>query len=195
VQSRSFRDAAGDDVKNPAPDSRRRVLGVIGPGEHATPRDVADAFEVAALAARGGWVVLTGGRDLGVMDAASRGARSADGIAVGVLPGSDTRGASRALDMAIVTGFGEMRDQVVVLSSDAIVVCGMSEGTAAEAAFAIKAQKPIVFLRPAPHVRTFYEQLGGHQVRVAMTPEEAIVAVEAIVSADVSSPVHDPASQ
>jgi uncharacterized protein (TIGR00725 family) len=154
---------------------------VIGPGEHATPRDVADAFEVAALAARGGWVVLTGGRDLGVMDAASRGARSADGIAVGVLPDSDTRGASRAVDIAIVTGLGEMRDQVVVLSSDAIVVCGMSAGTAAEAAFAIKAQKPIVFFRPEQHVRTFYEQLGGEGVRVAMTPEEVLQVLATIV--------------
>jgi len=170
-------------MKNPASDSsRRRVLGVIGPGEQATPRDVADAFEVAAAAARAGWVVLTGGRDLGVMDAASRGARSADGITVGVLPGSDTRGASRAVDIAIVTGFGEMRDQVVVLSSDVIVVCGMSEGTAAEAAFAIKAQKPIVFLRPEPHVRTFYEELGGEEVHVAMTPEEVLDLIATVAA-------------
>jgi uncharacterized protein (TIGR00725 family) len=183
-------------VKVPAPDgSRRRVLGVIGPGEHATPRDVADAFEVAALAARAGWIVLTGGRDLGVMDAASRGARSADGIAIGVLPDSDTRGASRALDIAIVTGLGEMRDQVVVLSSDAIVVCGMSEGTAAEAALAIKAQKPIVFLRPAEHVRTFYEQLGGDVARMAMTPEEVVEMLGTVVGQRVGSQFQDPSSK
>jgi uncharacterized protein (TIGR00725 family) len=169
-------------VQSHGPDSHRRhVLGVIGPGEHATPRDVADAFEVAALAARAGWVVLTGGRDVGVMDAASRGARSADGIAVGVLPDSDAGAASRAVDIAIVTGLGEMRDQIVVLSSDAIVVCGMSPGTAAEAALAIKARKPVVLLRPEGPVQAFYERLGGDAVRVAATPEEALTALVEIV--------------
>jgi uncharacterized protein (TIGR00725 family) len=153
---------------------RRRVLGVIGPGEDATPRDVADAFEVAALAARDGWVVLTGGRDVGVMDAASRGARSAVGLAIGVLPDADARSASRALDVAIVTGFGETRDQVVVLSSDAIVVCGMSPGTAAETSIAIKSRKPLVMLRPEANVRAFFQRLGGDAVRVAATPEEAM---------------------
>jgi uncharacterized protein (TIGR00725 family) len=160
---------------------RRRVLGVIGPGEGATPRDVADAFEVAALAARAGWVVMTGGRDIGVMDAASRGARSADGIAVGVLPGTDCRDASRALDVAIVTGIGEMRDQIVVLSSDAIVVCGMSAGTAAEASLAIKGRKPVVLLRADGDVQRFFEGLVRDAVHPAASAEEAIGIVTRLV--------------
>jgi uncharacterized protein (TIGR00725 family) len=158
---------------------RRPVLGVIGPGEQAAPRDVADAFEVASLAARAGWVVLTGGRDIGVMDAASRGARSEQGIAIGVLPESDARGASRALDVAIVTGLGEMRDHVVVMSSDAVVVCGMSPGTAAETSLAIRARKPVVLVRPEKDVQAFFERLGD--VRVAATPEEAMEMVSQLV--------------
>jgi uncharacterized protein (TIGR00725 family) len=164
-----------------ADDSRRRVLGVIGPGEEATPRDVADAFEVAALAAAGGWVVLTGGRDVGVMDAASRGARSVEGIAIGVLPDANAQAASRALDVAIVTGLGEMRDQLVVLSSDAIVVCGMSAGTAAETSIAIKAHKPLVLLRPDADVQGFFQRFGRDGVRVAMTPKEAMEVLRRIV--------------
>jgi uncharacterized protein (TIGR00725 family) len=161
--------------------SRRRVLGVIGPGEDATPRDVADAFEVAALAARSGWVVLTGGRDVGVMDAACRGARSAEGMAIGVLPDATDHVASRAVDIAIVTGIGEMRNQVVVLSSDALVVCGMSTGTAAETALAIKAGKPLVLLRPDAEVQTFFQQLGEDAVRVAVTAAEAMDTLGRIV--------------
>jgi uncharacterized protein (TIGR00725 family) len=161
--------------------SRRRVVGVIGPGEDATPRDVADAFEVAALAARDGWVVLTGGRDVGVMDAASRGARSAEGIAIGVLPDADAGSASRALDVAIVAGVGEIRDQIVVLSCDAVVVCGMSAGTAAETSLAIKSRKPLVLLRPDVDVQAFFQRLGGDTVRVATTPAEAMEVVARIV--------------
>jgi len=169
---------------------RRRVLGVIGPGEGATPRDVADAFEVAALAARAGWVVLTGGRDVGVMDAASRGARSAEGIAIGVLPGAEPRGASRALDVAIVTGIGEMRDHIVVLSSDAVVVCGMSPGTAAEASLAIKAGKPVVLVRPEAEARRFFEGMGGDTVRSADTADEAVAIVTRLERAVPSSEIH-----
>jgi uncharacterized protein (TIGR00725 family) len=169
---------------------RRRVLGVIGPGEAATARDVADAFEVAALAAGDGWVVLTGGRNTGVMDAASRGAHSAEGIAIGVLPDVDARAASRALDVAIVTALGEMRDQVVVLSSDAIVVCGMSAGTAAETSMAIKVHKPLVLLRPDADVQGFFQRLGGDSVRVAMTPKEAMEVLGRVVS----SKIHVPSS-
>jgi uncharacterized protein (TIGR00725 family) len=159
------------------PAGRRPVLGVVGPGEDATPRDVADAFEVAALAARAGWVVLSGGRDIGVMDAASRGARSAEGIAIGVLPGRDAHAASRAIDVAIVTGLGEIRNQVVALSSDAIVVCGMSAGTSVEVALAIKARKRVVLVRAGPEVQAFFEKLGGSYVRVAATPTEAMEIV------------------
>ncbi len=160
---------------------RRGVVGVIGPGEEATPRNVADAFEVAALAARAGYIVLTGGRDVGVMDAASRGARSESGIAVGVLPDTDARSASRAVDIAIVTGLGELRDQVVVLSSDAIIVCGMSAGTAAEASIAIKSRKPVVLLRPDAEARVFFQRLGGDRVRVATTPEDAVADVRRMI--------------
>jgi uncharacterized protein (TIGR00725 family) len=168
-----------------AASGRRRVLGVIGPGENATPRDVADAFEVAALAARAGWVVLTGGRDVGVMDAASRGARSAEGIAIGVLPDGDPRRASRALDVAILTGIGEMRDQVVVLSSDAIVVCGMNPGTAAETSLAIKARKLVVLLRPEPEARMFFERLGAQTgVRSVETPADVMEVVASVAAED-----------
>jgi uncharacterized protein (TIGR00725 family) len=156
---------------------RRPILGVIGPGERATPRDVADAFEIASLAARSGWLILTGGRDVGVMDAAARGARAGGGLAVGILPDADARGASRALDIAIVTGLGEMRDHVVALSSDAIVVCGMSPGTAAETALALKARKPVVLLRADASVHTFFEQLTGDDLQMASTPEQAMALV------------------
>ena len=162
--------------------ARRRILAVIGPGEEATPHDVADAFEVGALAARAGWVVATGGRAMGVMDAACRGARSADGIAIGILPDDDASSASRAVDIAIVTGLGEMRDQVVVLSSDAVVVCGMSAGTSVEVALAIKAKKQVVLVRPDAEARAFFEHISGGRIEVATTPLEAMQIVESVTA-------------
>jgi uncharacterized protein (TIGR00725 family) len=159
--------------------TRRRILGVIGPGEDARPQDVADASEVAALAAQAGWVVLTGGRHVGVMDAASRGARSVNGLTIGILPDRDPSSASEAVQLAIVTGLGEVRNQIIVLSSDAIVVCGMSAGTAVEASLALKAGKHVVFVRPEPGVRAFFERLGGSFVRTVEAPAQALAVVTA----------------
>ena len=138
-------------------------------------------------------MVLTGGRAVGVMDAACRGARSADGIAIGILPDNDAHSASRSVDVAIVTGLGEMRDQVVVLSSDAVVVCGMSAGTSVEVALAIKAQKPVVLMRPDAAALTFFEKLSRGTVRVAPTAIEAMRIVESATAR--SSEFQVPSSQ
>ncbi|HET9796200.1 MAG TPA: hypothetical protein VFS34_17265, partial [Thermoanaerobaculia bacterium] len=63
----------------PATARRRPVLGIMGAGEKASPRDVQLAEELGELAARAGWIVLTGGRDTGIMDAALRGAKGVEG--------------------------------------------------------------------------------------------------------------------
>jgi hypothetical protein len=67
-----------------------------------------------------------------------------------------------------------MRDQMVVLSSDAVIVCGMSAGTAAEVSLAIKARKPVVLVRPDGEVRAFFERLGNGALQTAETAEEAV---------------------
>ena len=45
------------------------IVGVMGPGENASPEDNIMAFELGRAIAKEGWVVLTGGRSFGVMDA------------------------------------------------------------------------------------------------------------------------------
>ena len=47
----------------------RFVVGVMGPAK-APKRDLDNARVLGEFIARRGWVVLTGGRDVGVMDAA-----------------------------------------------------------------------------------------------------------------------------
>ena len=153
---------------------RRILVAICGPGEQATEADVRDATALGAAIAREGWVVVTGGRDCGVMDAACRGARAAGGLTVGILPSSDTRGASDAVDIPIATGLGEARNNVLVLSSIAVVVCGMSAGTAAEVTLAVKAKRPIVLLRPTPETFAFFDRLSAGGVLAARSVEEAI---------------------
>ena len=66
----------------------KTIVGVMGPGEGASGEDVRAAFELGELIAREGWVLVTGGRRAGVMDAASRGASAAGGLVPGPAPGA-----------------------------------------------------------------------------------------------------------
>ena len=155
------------------------IVGVMGPGAGASEQALRDAARLGELVAGAGWVLLTGGRDEGVMNAASEGAHRAGGLVVGVLDGATTEGASPWVDVAIVTGMGQARNNINVLSSHAVVVCGMSPGTASEVALALRNGKHVVLLRVGRPAEEFFQSLGGEAVRVASSPEDAIAIVAA----------------
>jgi len=160
----------------------RVVVGVIGPGAGASGDDCGFARELGGLVAREGWVLLTGGRAEGVMHAASGGAKAAGGLTVGVLPGESLFGVSDAVDVALVTGLGSARNNVNVLSSRVVFACGMGPGTASEVALAIKAERPVVLVRPDPVTRAFFKSLGGALVQDADTPAEAVAVARRVVA-------------
>jgi len=152
------------------------LIGVMGPGG-ASAEDVAAARELGRLVALRGWALLTGGRAEGVMEAASRGAREAGGLTVGLLPGEDASQASEFVEVAIPTGLGQARNNLNVLSSRVVVACGMGAGTAAEVALALKAGKPVVLLRAGREAEAFFKSLGGAGVSIATSPAEAVEEV------------------
>ena len=153
---------------------RRTVVGVMGPGNTATATDLAFARELGAGIAAAGWVLLNGGRASGVMEAASQGGRAAGGLVVGILPDADARNLSKAVDIAICTDMGSARNNINVLSSDAIVACGMGAGTTAEVALALKANKPVILLNWSQAGQSFLQQLAPNLVQIAETPADAI---------------------
>ncbi|RPJ55025.1 MAG: TIGR00725 family protein [Acidobacteria bacterium] len=153
----------------------------MGPGEGASETDRHLAYEFGRAIAREGWTTLCGGRNSGVMEAASRGAKEAGGSTIGVLPGSDDRDASPFLDLAIVTGMGNARNSINVLSSHVVVACGMGKGTASEVALALKARKPVVLLNSPQTAIEFFRGLDGQRVLTAASVEEAIEHCRALV--------------
>jgi uncharacterized protein (TIGR00725 family) len=118
-------------------------VAVIGSGaEHEAP-----AEEVGRLLAQRGCTVVTGG--LGeVMAAAARGAKSAGGTTIGILPGERREDANRWIDHVVVTGIGHARNLAVVASGDAVIAVGGSWGTLAEIGFASRLGRPVVILEP-----------------------------------------------
>jgi uncharacterized protein (TIGR00725 family) len=139
---------------------RERQVSVVGSGtEH-----VAAAEEVGRLLAERGCVVVTGGEDE-VMAAAHRGAKSAGGQTIAILPGERPEAANRWADHVVVTGIGHARNLAVAASGQAVIAVGGSWGTLSEIAFARRLGRHVVALEGAPAVEG---------VPVAATPAEAV---------------------
>ena len=135
-------------------------VAVIGSGaEHEEA-----AAEVGRLLAERGCTVVTGG--LGeVMGAAARGAKSAGGTTIGILPGERREEANEWVDHAVVTGIGHARNLAVAASGDAVIAVGGSWGTLAEIGFASRLGRRVVVLEPG------WEIEG---IARAATPQEAV---------------------
>ena len=160
----------------------RILVGVMGPGAGASADEGRAAYALGQLIARAGWVLLTGGRAVGVMDAASRGAQAEGGLTVGILPASDTADMSAAVDIAIITGMGQARNNINALSCAVVFACGIGAGTAAEIALALKASKQVIMLGGSQEGRAFFTRLGGNRVHLVSTPDEAMKLAEQIIS-------------
>jgi uncharacterized protein (TIGR00725 family) len=117
---------------------------VVGPGD-ATPEEHERAESVGRWVAERGGVVVCGG-GTGVMAAACKGARSAGGTTVGILPGHDRAAANEHVSIAIPTGLGELRNGLVVRAADAVIAVGGAYGTLSEIALALKTCVPVIGL-------------------------------------------------
>jgi uncharacterized protein (TIGR00725 family) len=155
--------------------TRRPVIGVMGGGEAASAGECAAAETFGRLVAESGWVLLCGGRAVGIMEAAARGANEAGGFVVGILPGRDDDPAvvSAHLDLVILTGMGDARNAVNVLSSHVVVACPGGPGTVSEVALALKSGRPVVLLGWDAPTQVFPTYLASGALRIVATPDAA----------------------
>jgi len=124
--------------------SRPPQIAVIGKG---TPDPEVEqlAFDVGDRLARAGAVVVCGGLG-GVMDGASRGASSAGGTVIGIVPTTETADANPYCTHVVATGVGHARNLAVVSSGDAVIAVGGEWGTLSEIAFARALGRTVVAL-------------------------------------------------
>ena len=159
----------------------RVVIGVMGGGSADTAQE-AKAYRLGRLIAARGWVLLNGGRSAGIMEASARGAFEAGGLTVGVLPDADRRHLSPYIQIPILTGMGSARNYVNALSSDVVVACRGGAGTVSEVALALKHGRPVVLL-DFDLGPVFPSYLENGRLRWVATAEEAVIAIEAFLSA------------
>ena len=157
------------------------IIGVMGPGARPKDQDLQFAYELGKRIANNGWVLLTGGRSAGVMDAASRGASENGGLVIGILPGSDRHGMSAHVDIPILTGMGSARNNINVLSSSAVIACGTGAGTTSEIMLALKAGREVVLLNQSEKAMHFFKEMDTGKIHFADDPGHAIEMIKTLM--------------
>lgn len=156
-------------------------IGVMGPGS-CPPELYALAREVGYLIAKRGAILICGGRG-GAMEAAARGAKEGGGITVGILPGESAADANPYIDIPVVTGMGNARNAINVLTSQVIIAIHGSYGTLSEIALALKCNIPVVGLSTwALNAPGGAPGGAGLPITLARTAEEAVDAALALIT-------------
>jgi uncharacterized protein (TIGR00725 family) len=160
---------------------RKIVIGVMGPGDNATQKNLENAFEIGKLIALEDWITLSGGRKQGVINAASKGAKSVNGLTIAIIPTKDNENTTEFADIAIITEMGSARNNINVLSSNVVVACGMGAGTASEVSLALKARKHVVLLTDNEDADNFFKKLDKERIHIAKSPSEVINILKSLI--------------
>jgi uncharacterized protein (TIGR00725 family) len=159
--------------------NRPVVIGVMG-GGHASSQAAETAYQLGKLIAEQGWVLLNGGRNAGIMEASAKGASDAGGLTVGILPDGDDRFASPHIQIPILTGMGNARNCINVLSSRVVVACSGGAGTLSEIALALKFGKPVILFNFEVK-DLFLPRTPGGRIFDADTPEAVIDRIRSLL--------------
>jgi uncharacterized protein (TIGR00725 family) len=121
------------------------IIAVIG-GRRTEKTLLREAEKVGRLITRKGAYLVCGGLS-GVMEAASKGAKSEGGTTVGILPQNDSKEANPFIDIPLATGLGIGRNVIIARTANALIAVGGEYGTLSEIAFALQMGKPVVGIR------------------------------------------------
>jgi hypothetical protein len=121
---------------------KKMRIGVIGANQ-CTQEVWKIAFEVGRQIARHKAILICGGLG-GVMEAAAKGAKSENGLTIGILPGGNPDDANEYIDIPIVTGINYARNVLVARTSQALIAVGGRYGTLSEIAHALNLGHPVI---------------------------------------------------
>lgn len=158
----------------------KTVVGIMGPAK-ASLEVLETAYELGFAIAQSDWVLLTGGRRVGVMHEALRGTKDAGGLTLGILPDDKSDDLSEFVDMPIFTGMGSARNVINILTSKVIVACGTGLGTTSEIALALKSGKPVILIQQTREAIEFFSSFNLPNLHLTKTVDEVISLIKRYV--------------
>ena len=121
---------------------RRKIVAVIG-GAEASEKHLKTAEQVGRLIAEKNAILVTGGMG-GIMTAASKGAKDANGLVIGVLPTLDKASANPYVDIPIATGLSQARNFIIARTCDCAIAIDGKYGTLSEIAYCLMYNIPVI---------------------------------------------------
>lgn len=156
---------------------RKPLIAIIGAAS-PTDQQAAFAYDVGRLLGEQGVAIVTGGLS-GVMEAASRGAREAGGLVIGILPGAAADTCNPHVEISVATGLGDGRNAVITNTADVFIAVGGGFGTLSEIAYALKRNKPVIGLDTW---QLDASRMSDEPWWTVATPEEAAAAALAALA-------------
>lgn len=157
------------------------MIGIMGPGGKPTEADLKHSYEIGKACAQKDYVVLTGARPIGVMEAGLKGAKDGGGLTIGILPTGKKEDGSDYADLKIVTDMMGARNNINVLSSDIVVACGIESGTLSEIALGVKAQKNVIVISHNQKGKEFLKELEPDKIHLAETVDDVMALIEKLL--------------
>jgi uncharacterized protein (TIGR00730 family) len=179
------------------PDESSRLGSVCvycGSSNEADPSYITDAYEIGQSFARAGLKLIYGGGGVGLMGATARGAHSAGGAVLGIIP-TFLRGREQPFDDVETVIVDNMHERKMMMfeRSDAFVVLPGGIGTLEEIVELLSwrrldlHQKPIVFHNPGGFWDPLFE-LIRHTIDARLTPPTLADAWRAVEKAEDVTP-------
>ena len=179
------------------PDESSRLASVCvycGSSNDADPRYIADAFTIGESFARAGLKLVYGGGGVGLMGATARGAHSAGGKVLGIIP-TFLRGREQPFDdvETVIVDTMHERKMMMFERSDSFVVLPGGIGTLEEIVELLSwrrldlHQKPIVFHNPRGFWDPFFA-LIQHTIDQGLTPPSLAGAWRSVEKAEDVTP-------
>ncbi len=161
------------------PVRQRLLVAVIGDGPESEAACAA-AYRSGVALANAGTNLLVGGMG-GVMQAAARGFREADGAGcvIGLLPGGERHAANPWVDVPLPTRVDQAQCALVSEAAAAAIAIGGGGGTLAEIGLLMRLGKPVAVVSSSGGISA---RIGGLQIGLTAVlsgdePEEAVTLV------------------
>ena len=147
----------------------------MGPN-NATKENLKDAYEIGKYVANKGYTVLTGGLNIGIQNEGLKGAKSSNGLTIGIMPFNEPEKFSEYVDIPIITNMRSGRNYINVLSSNLVIACGIDVGTVSEISLSLVKtnNKKVILVGALNEANELFIKLRKDNVFVAKDYNECI---------------------
>lgn len=152
-----------------------KIIGIMGPN-NATKENLKDAYEIGKYVANKGYTVLTGGLNIGIQNEGLKGAKSSNGLTIGIMPFNEPEKFSEYVDIPIITNMRSGRNYINVLSNNLVIACGIDVGTVLEISLSLVKtnNKKVILVGALNEANELFIKLRKDNVFVAKDYNECI---------------------